>query len=420
MIFLYLFLTLLMLAFFSGIEIGFNNSNKLNIEIKKKQGFFSGKILSKFKEKPEEFLGTSFMGTNIVLIIFCFFILQLILPFTEKYFGNFAKNMALVLFCLILISWFLVLLFGELFPKAIFKSRGDKLLSVLSLPILFFYKLLYPFVSFFVGISEWVLKYLFSVKSQKTMPVFSKLDLENFVKKLKSGKDDEHQDLNSELFENALALSNVKIRECLIPRNEIIAVKKTASVAEIKQLFIDTKLSKIIIYDKDMDDIIGYVHHLDFYKKNENIDQLINTILAVPETMNAVQLLNNFSKQRKSIAWVLDEFGGTAGIVTMEDILEEIFGEIHDEHDEMEYVEKQISKNEFLFSGRLEVEYINKKYELEIPTDDAETLSGFIIENYNEIPMQKEKIIIDNFEFDILLISDTRIETVKLKVLDKS
>jgi CBS domain containing-hemolysin-like protein len=209
----------------------------------------------------------------------------------------------------------------------------------------------------------------------------------------------------------------VRIRECLIPRNEIEAVDIKTPLDELKAYFIETKLSKIIIYDGDIDNIVGYMHHLDFLKEPKDIASIMHRISAVPEAMNAVELLNQFTRERKSIAWVLDEFGGTAGIVTMEDILEEIFGEIRDEYDDEEYVEKQLSANEFIFSGRLEVEYINEKYDLDIPIDDAETLSGFIIENHESIPTQKERIIIGAYEFDILLVSDTRIETVKVKVL---
>jgi CBS domain containing-hemolysin-like protein len=219
------------------------------------------------------------------------------------------------------------------------------------------------------------------------------------------------------LFQNALSLSHVRIRECLVPRNEIEAVPLNTTVEEVRQLLIETKLSKILIYEGNIDNIVGYIHHLDFLKNPSTIQSVMHRIPAVPETMNAVDLLNQFTRERKSIAWVIDEFGGTAGIVTMEDILEEIFGEIQDEYDEEEYIEKQLSATEFIFSGRLEVEYINEKYALNIPLDDAETLSGYIIENHESIPESGERIIIGEYEFGIMMVGDTRIETVKLKKL---
>ena len=224
--------------------------------------------------------------------------------------------------------------------------------------------------------------------------------------------------MNKELFENALSLSETKLRQCLIPRKEIEAINKNAGIEEVKKKFIETKLSKLVVYDENIDNIQGYIHQLDLFKNPGSIDSVLLPIPTVPESMSATDLMNKFSKERKSIAWVVDEFGGTAGIVTMEDLLEEIFGDIRDEYDTEEFVEKQLSSNEFIFSGRLELDYITEKYKLYFPEDeDAETLSGYIIQNHEEIPKQKDIIIIGNYQFNILNMSDTRIETVKLKVL---
>ncbi len=319
-----------------------------------------------------------------------------------------------------LIATIIVLVLAEFIPKALFRSKPESTLTFLTIPIQFFYFFLYPVAQFFVTISEFILKYLFSVRISKEKTIYTRVDLEQFVKQLRTGQRNENQDLNTELFENALYLSQVRIRECLIPRNEIEAVELNTPLDELKAYFIETKLSKIIIYEGDIDNIVGYIHHLDFLREPKDIKSVMHTIPTVPEAMNAVDLLNQFTRERKSIAWVIDEFGGTAGIVTMEDILEEIFGEIRDEYDDEEYVEKQLSANEFIFSGRLEVEYINEKYKLNIPIDDAETLSGFIIENHESIPTQKERIIIGDYEFDMLLVTDTRIETVKVKVLQSA
>jgi CBS domain containing-hemolysin-like protein len=237
------------------------------------------------------------------------------------------------------------------------------------------------------------------------------------VKQSLHGHESDSNDVNTELFENALYLVNVKVRKCMIPRNEIEAVEVGTPIAQVRQRFIDTKLSKIVVYEGSIDNIIGYLHHLDLNRRPRNIREVLHTITVVPEAMSAVDLMNRFTKERKSIAWVIDEFGGTAGIVTMEDVLEEIFGDINDEYDVEEHVEKQISENEYIFSGRLELDYLNEKYGFDFPVEDIETLSGYIISNHETIPKNRDRIIFDRFDFEILLVSETRIETVKMKVL---
>lgn len=405
---------LLVIGFFSGIEIAFVSSNKLNIELKRKQGTYSGKVLSRFMENPATFIGTSLVGLNIGLVVYGFLMTQA----TDMLFDQIGlQNEYARLFLDTLIATIIVLILGEFIPKALFSSKPESSLSFFTLPIQLFYYLLYPIAKLFVQISEFILKYLFNVRINEEKTIYSKIDLEHFVKQMRTGQDNEEQDLNTELFENALSLSQVRIRECLVPRNEIEAAPLNTSVEEVRQLLMETKLSKILIYEGNIDNIVGYIHHLDFLKNPSTIQSVMHRIPAVPETMNAVDLLNQFTRERKSIAWVIDEFGGTAGIVTMEDILEEIFGEIQDEYDEEEYIEKQLSATEFIFSGRLEVEYINEKYGLNIPLDDAETLSGYIIENHESIPESGERIIIGEYEFGIMMVSDTRIETVKLKKL---
>jgi CBS domain containing-hemolysin-like protein len=405
---------LLVIGFFSGIEIAFVSSNKLNIELKRKQGTYSGKVLSRFMENPATFIGTSLVGVNIGLVVYGFLMTQA----TDMLFDQIGlQNEYARLFLDTLIATIIVLILGEFIPKALFSSKPESSLSFFTLPIQLFYYLLYPAAKLFVQISEFILKYLFNVRINEEKTIYSKIDLEHFVKQMRTGQDNEEQDLNTELFQNALSLSHVRIRECLVPRNEIEAVPLNTTVEEVRQLLIETKLSKILIYEGNIDNIVGYIHHLDFLKNPSTIQSVMHRIPAVPETMNAVDLLNQFTRERKSIAWVIDEFGGTAGIVTMEDILEEIFGEIQDEYDEEEYIEKQLSATEFIFSGRLEVEYINEKYALNIPLEDAETLSGYIIENHESIPESGERIIIGEYEFGIMMVGDTRIETVKLKKL---
>jgi CBS domain containing-hemolysin-like protein len=267
--------------------------------------------------------------------------------------------------------------------------------------------------------AEWILKYIFNVKISNKKEAFSKVDLEHFLQQSKHYTEEESNEINKELFENALSLSETKIRECLIPRKEVEGIEFSSIVAAVKDKFIESKLSKIVVYDKNIDNILGYVHHLDLFKNPNSIKEILHPIPTIPETMSATDLMNKFSKERKSIAWVIDEFGGTAGIVTMEDLLEEIFGEIEDEYDLPEvFVDKQIAVDEFIFSGRLELDFITQKYSIEFEGDEgAETLSGYIIQNNESIPKQKDRIIIRDFEFDILNVSDTRIETVKMKVL---
>jgi putative hemolysin len=416
---IYILITLVFIGFFSGVEIAFVSSNKLNIELKRKQGSYSGKVLSRFMENPATFIGTSLVGVNIGLVIYGLLMTQA----TDHLFNaiHFPENEYLRLFTDTIIATVVVLLVGEFLPKAIFRAKPETMLSVLTLPVQLFYYLFYPIAQLFVRISEFLLKYLFNVRINEEKNIFSRVDLEQFVKQMRTGHDSEEEDsTNTELFENALSLATVRVRECLIPRNEIECVSLSDSMAEVKEMFLSTKLSKLIVYENSVDNIVGYLHHLDMLKKPSSIQPILHPIITIPETMSVVDLLNQFTRERKSIAWVIDEFGGTAGIVTMEDILEEIFGEIHDEFDEEEYVEKQLAANEYIFSARLEIDYLNEKYNLNLPVDDAETLSGYIIENHESIPKPKERIIIGNYEYVILSGSNTRIETVKVKTLQGS
>ena len=261
-----------------------------------------------------------------------------------------------------------------------------------------------------------ILKYILNVRVNDKTEAFTKVDLERFFQQTKE-QDEDNQELNTELFENALSLPTIKIRQCLVPRTEIEGVDQRISIRELQNRFVQSKLSKLIVFDENIDNILGYVHQIDLFKKPHSIQDIIHPILAVPESMSAADLINKFTKERKSIAWVVDEFGGTAGIVTMEDVLEEIFGEIHDEYDVEEFVEKQLADDEFILSGRLELDYLKEKYKLEFPENESETLSGYIINKHESIPKQKETIIIDDYRFDILNVSETRIDTVKLKIL---
>ncbi|HXS37368.1 MAG TPA: hemolysin family protein [Flavipsychrobacter sp.] len=413
---LYIVVCVLLIGFFAGTEIAFISANKLNIELRKKQGTFTGRILARFMENPAEFIGTSLVGVNVLLVVYGLLMTRLTDPIMDKLPAPLNSEYARLIFDTF-IATVVILIFAEFLPKAIFRSKAEQVLSFFSLPMMLMYYLLYPFAKLFVAISEFILKYLFNVRIKDNRQVFNRVDLEVFVKQTLHGHESENNDVNTELFENALYLVNVRIRKCMVPRNEVEAVEVDTPIPDVRQKFIDTQLSKIIIYEDTIDNILGYVHHLDLNRHPQNIKEVLHTITAVPEAMSAVDLMNRFTKERKSIAWVIDEFGGTAGIVTMEDVLEEIFGDINDEYDVQEYVEKQISENEFVLSGRLELDYLNEKYGFTFPTDKSETLSGYIISEHETIPKLKERIIIDKYEFDILLVSDTRIETVKMKVL---
>jgi CBS domain containing-hemolysin-like protein len=413
-------IALLLAGFFAGIEVAFVSANKISIELKKKQGLRSGRILAEFLDSPAKFIGTTLIGANVVTIIYAVLVGEYFTYIWDWIQGFFVKEARpyfayiRIVFDVILATMIIVMV--KFTFRAIFRAKNDTLLSFFAPLVNFFYGMLYPIASFFVSIAEWILKYLFNVRVNEEKEVFSRVDLEQFIQQTREQSED-NPELNTELFEAALSLPNVKIRQCLVPRKEVEAVEVNTPMDMLQRKFIDTKLSKLVVYEKNIDNILGYVHQLALFKKPADIKSVLLPIPAVPESMGATDLINKFSRERKSIAWVVDEFGGTAGIITMEDLLEEIFGEIQDEYDTEEFVEKQIADKEYIFSGRLELDYIKQKYNLDLPESDSETLSGFIINQHEKIPADRERIIIDDFEFEIINVSDTRIETVKMKVL---
>jgi Hemolysins and related proteins containing CBS domains len=408
--------SLILIGFFAGVEIAFVSVSKLSVELKKKQGTYVGRIWASYMEKPARFIGTTLIALNILLVVYGLLWSDILSGFW-KFWG--ISNAYIKLAAETIASTF-ILLFFEFIFKAFFRAKGDAIIgsSLITFIVQFFYSVFAWVAAIFVDIAEWILKYIFNIKIHAKKEVFSKIDLEHFIQQSKDRDSEDNIELNNELFENVLSLSDIKMRTCLIPRKEIEAVSINESLEKVKERFIDTKLSKLVVYDDDIDNIQGYIHQLDMFKNPESLRSILLPIPTIPETMNAADLINKFSKERKSIAWVVDEFGGTAGIVTMEDLLEEIFGEIKDEYDTEEFVDKQISADEYIFSGRLELDYISDKYNLIFRHDDETgTLSGYIISQNEDIPKQKERIIIDDYEFDILSVSETRIETVKLKVL---
>jgi putative hemolysin len=403
--------SVILIGFFSGYEIGFVSANRLSLELKKKQGSRSGKIIAGFLEAPTQFIGTCLIGLNISLVVFGILFEELL---HTQIWSRFGLGEGAILVGNTIVSTFVILFIGELVPKAMFKARAASLINTFAPLAQFFHVLFKPLTVLLVNTAQWVLSNLFQVKMVYKKEAFTKVDLAHFIQQTNSHQ--EQQELNTDLFENALSLPDIKVRKCLVPRTEIVGVEIQMPLEEVKALFIETKLSKLIVYNDTLDNIVGYIHQLDLFKKPKDIKAIIHPILLVTESMNAADLINLFSKKRKSIAWVVDEFGGTAGIVTMEDVLEEIFGEINDEYDEQEFLEKKLSANEYLFSGRLELDYLYEKYGIDFAVDSAETLSGYLIHKHEAIPKVREVIHLSHFDAEILLVSDTRIEKVKLTI----
>ena len=420
-------ISVLLISFFSGVEIAFISSNKLTLELYKKQGKYAGKIWGKYAQKPAKFISVVLVIVMVLLVVYGLLISEMLRPLWHmlevRLMTSLVKYVHIIkLFFEVFVSTFIILFSATIF-KAFFRAKNKTILSVglVAYVVQLFYSLFAPVANLFKNISEWILEYIFNVKVSSKKEENYKTDLENFVQQTKIFDEEEStsSELNKEMFENALSLGDIKLRECLVPRKEIMGIAKNSNIEELKTLFVETKLSRLVVFENNIDNIVGYVHQLDLFKSPTNIEQILLPIPTVPETMSATDLMAKFSKERKSIAWVIDEFGGTAGVVTMEDLLEEIFGDIKDEHDDAEeFVDKQLSVNEYLLSGRVELDFITQKYGLAFPEDTtAETLSGFIVQHNEDIPKEKQQIIVGNYEFAILTMSDTKIETVKLKVL---
>lgn len=403
---------LLFMMFFAGIEMAFYSASRLNIELKRKQDTATGNRLGRFIDSPAVFLGVAITGYIIALTIFVLLTAEVAQPLWQKLPVN-ARWVQIMLE--ILFNVLVALIFAEFIPRALFRAKSNALLSGFSLFFSFFFWLFAPFVRGMFMLTNWVLKYVFNVRLDKSKSPLSKNEL-RFV--FSDGiKESTKAETSTQLLENAQELPHIKIKQSMVPRKEVIGVDVKTSVNELLQKFIETKRTRIIVYEDSIDNILGYVHQLDLFKKPADIRSILINILAVPQSMNAVDLIYKFSHEAKSIAWVVDEFGGTAGIITMEDVLEELFGEIWDEYDTEKFVEKQIAEGEYIFSGRLELDYIEKKYGLSFEGHDTETLSGYIINHHETIPVQKERIIIGDYEFDVLGVTHTRIEMVKLKKL---
>ena len=413
-LFLFALIALTFSAFFSGMEIAFISSSKLKIELDNKKGQFSAKILSFFSSKPAWFIAAMLIGNNIALVIYTLNVAELI----EPYLININLNNSVILLIQTLFSTFFILLFAEFLPKAIFRLNPNYTLKFFSFILIVFYILLWPITVLVVFLSNSILK-IFGNEESIDKVSFKKTDLDLYINELKKeleiGDEMEH---DVKIFHNALSFSDVIARDCMVPRNEIVALEINDKIEELKKLFLDSGHSRIMIYKENIDNIIGYVHSIELFKIPISIKSMLIPVSIVPESMTGIKLLEDFIDKKISVSVVVDEYGGTSGILTMEDIIEEIFGEIADEHDQEELVHREMSENNFLFSARLEIDFINEKYRLKLPVkEDYETLSGLIIYYAETIPEKGSTFKIENFEFKILEVDETKISKVQLLVL---
>jgi len=411
--------SILFSALFSGMEIAFVSSNKLRIEIdRKKKKAFAG-MVSFFTKHPSRFIATMLVGNNIALVIYGIAFAMLLEEPIRNLLGSNAD--AAVLLVQTLISTLLILLTAEFLPKTLFRINPNNLLRLLSLPIMFFYAILYPITILTIGISNFTMKYLLRVNpyTEKAEPVFGKVDLDHFLTTVKPEQTPDGEETGDlKIFKNALEFSGLKVRECMIPRTEVIALEVDSPLDDLAERFIETGLSRILVYTDTIDNVIGYVNSKDLFRKPERIKSHLKPIQIVPETLPVNKLLTGFIKDGKSIALVVDEFGGTSGLITTEDIIEEIFGEIEDEHDISNLVDRELEKNHFLLSGRHEIDYLNEKYFLGIPiSEEYDTLAGYIIYHYESIPEKETTLELDNFLITITDVSSNRIEEAELKVI---
>ena len=415
---LIILISIIFSAFFSGMEIAFVSSNKINLEIEKKQkGFFSA-LLKKLTNSPSKFIATMLTGNNIALVVYGIFSGKLILDMFFPFIDNTKSLDFIYIFYQTIISTFIILITAEFLPKVFFQIYSNKLLKLLSLPSYIFYILLSPITSTFNFISNSVLSKYFKTKEDELRIVFSKDELGDYINDELSS-DNELKDIDSEIqfFQNALDFSSVRAREVMIPRAEIISADRYDNLFKINKKFIEFGLSKILIHRENIDHVIGYVRLQDMFNRPKTIKSIILPIEFVPETMLIKDILNRLTKKHIGIAVVIDEYGGTSGIITKEDILEELFGEIEDEHDSINLDEKSINKNTFIFSARLEIDYLNEKYNLNIPlSDEYETLGGYIVFNNQNIPKKGEILKINSLEFCVKEVTDTKIETLEIKI----
>ena len=412
---------LLLSAFFSGMEIAFVSADRVQLALDKKNQSLVGKILQKLTQKPSDFITTMLVGNNVALVIYGFFTGDLIVKYLHQFWPGISNFNELLLQTVI--STLIILFTAEFLPKVIFQLYANKLLRLFSVPAYIIYVIFWPITQFILRLSDVILKYFFKTKSDDVQDVVTKVELAKFIsQKLKHAEQHEGETNNElEILNNALDFVDVKAREIMIPRTEIVAVEDNATINELKEKFIQSGLSKIIVYHNNIDDVRGYVHSFELFQKPKRIKSIIRDVLFVPETISIHELLKQMTKTKKNIAIVLDEYGGTSGLITLEDIIEEIFGEIEDEHDKNDLFEKQIDDHTFILSGRHEIEDLNKKYNLDIPEDDSyETLGGYVLSKIGEIPEENDEFDIDDkFHIKINKANQKQIQKVVLTKLNE-
>ena len=415
-IYISLIITMVFSAFFSGMEIAFVSVDKLRFEMERKGGVTS-RILSVFFKNPNEFISTMLVGNNIALVIYGILMAQII---GDNLLSGFIENHFLMVLAQTVISTLIILVTGEFLPKTLFKINPNLVLNVFAVPLIVCYIILYPVSKLSSGLSCLFLR-IFGMKVNKEASdiAFGKVDLDYFVQSsIDNAENEEDLDTEVKIFQNALDFSNIKIRDCIVPRTEVVAVDLTTSLDELKNRFIESGISKIIVYDGNIDNVVGYIHSSEMFKNPDDWTQSIRSVSIVPETMAANKLMRVLMQDKKSMAVVVDEFGGTSGIVTLEDLVEEIFGEIEDEHDIKSYVAKKVEDDEYLLSGRIEIDTLNEKFDLELPeSDDYVTIAGFILHFYQKFPKLNETVVIDKYSFKIIKVTATKIELVRMKVV---
>jgi CBS domain containing-hemolysin-like protein len=418
-------ISLLCSAFFSGMEIAFVSANRIHIEIEKKQEGLMARILGRLTEKPSKFITTMLIGNNIALVIYAYYMGELLMQwFTSLLPSSSAILQALLtdfsLLTQTLISTVIILLTAEFLPKVLFQIYANNLLKALAVPAYFFYQLFWPLSEFVMRISDLILKVFFKSDGDQVQLSFTKLELGDYItEQMETVEEADQMDSEIQIFQNALEFSEVKAREVMVPRTEITAVEIQETPKNLTKLFSETGYSKILVYNDTIDDIIGYIHSYELFKKPKTIKSILLPVEYVPETMLIQNILNVLTKKRKSMAVVLDEYGGTSGILTVEDIIEELFGEIEDEHDSTDLCEEQLSESSFKFSARLEVDYLNETYRLDLPeSEEYGTLGGMIVNETGDIPQQDSEIRLGRFVFQILEVSNTKIDLVALEVLE--
>tara|TARA_B110000503_G_scaffold51032_1_gene82510 strand:- start:2713 stop:3981 length:1269 start_codon:yes stop_codon:yes gene_type:complete len=408
--------TLVFSAFFSGMEIAFVSANKLKIELDGKQGDFFAKIISNFLKRPSRFIGAMLVGNNIALVVYGIFMAKIL----EPKIAAFTESELVILLLQTILSTLIILVTAEFLPKTLFRINPNLMLRFFALPLFIIYWIMFLPMLLVIGISELLIKIFSPQLSSEEDLNFGRIDLEHYLKEgTEHSLSQEEVDHEIQIFQNALDFSKVKARECMIPRTEIVALEMEEDLEKLKNKFIETGLSKILIYKDNIDNIIGYTHSFELFKKPESIKSILLPLPIIPMSMQANEILEIFIQQKRSIAVVVDEFGGTAGIVTIEDIIEEIFGEIEDEHDKEALLETRINEHEFLFAARLEVDYLNNEYNLGLPeSDNYETIAGLIIDTFESIPTMNEQIQKDQFVFTVKKVFQNKIDLVHLKVLE--